>query len=157
MLEPSRAWMSARRRGCGRRSGPRDLLPGRGRCGRVGLPEPELVPLRTPAGHEPAHARHRGRRIRLAAEFPHPRRAGVDVVDVEVGAGAPLAGLHVGDRQAGLITDACHVVLEGTGKGLELPAEQRAPELASLRGVVSRGLEVYDLTGHAASSRIENA
>jgi hypothetical protein len=49
-----------------------------------------------------------------------------------------------------LVADAGHVVLEGAGRGLELPPEQRAPELASLRGVVGRDLEVHDLTGHLA-------
>ena len=61
-----------------------------------------------------------------------------------------LAGLHVGDRPARLLAHPRHVVLERAGKGLELPAEQRAPELAALRGVVGRDLEVNYLGRHCS-------
>src|SRR2546430_13565849 len=53
------------------------------------------------------------------SQFPDARGTGVDVVHLEVGARAALAGLHVGDRQAPLVADACHVVLEGPGIGVE--------------------------------------
>src|SRR5438132_4567112 len=127
-------WMSSRRR--------RAL-----RGGGVVLPEAELVPLRVFAGREPAHARHRLRLVRRAAELLHARGTGVDVVDVEVGARPSLAGLHVRDRGALLLADTGHVVLGRAGERLELPPEERAPELAPLRGVVRRDLDVHDLTG----------
>src|SRR5262249_42723794 len=129
----------------------RRRLPRPGPGGRVVPPEAELVSLRVLGRHEPAHARHRGRVVRLAPKVPDARGARVDVVHGEVGARAPLAGLHVGDRQAPLVADACHVVLEGTGIRLELPAEQPAPELAALAGVVGRDLEMHNLTGHGSS------
>src|SRR5918999_6183170 len=78
-------------------------LRGRGRGGRFVLPEAELVPLSVPADREPAHARHRARLVRLATELLHARSAGVDLLHVEVDARAPLLGLHVGDRSAGLL------------------------------------------------------
>src|SRR5947207_1874909 len=53
-----------------------------GRC--VGLPEPELVPLRVGAGLEPAHGRNGHRRAGLPAELGHTRRTRVDVVVLEV-------------------------------------------------------------------------
>src|SRR5215469_10654146 len=121
------------------------------------MPQAELVPLRVPAGREPAHARHGARLVCLAPKLLHALGAGLDVVHVEVGACASLAGLHVGDCQARLIAHARHVVLEGAREGLELPPEERAPELASLRGVVRRDLEVHDLTRHGPSSRIDDA
>src|SRR5205814_8878017 len=118
-------------------------LPGRGLSRRVVLPEAELVPVRVRAGREPAHAGDRHRLVRLAPELLHARRAGVDVVDVEVRARTSLAGLHVGDRPARLVADLGHVVLGRSGVGLELPPEERAPELAPFRGVVRRDLEVH--------------
>src|SRR5206468_3392907 len=62
-------------------------------------------------------------------------------------------GLHVGDRGAGLVADPGHVVLERSGERLELPPEERAPELAPLRGVVRRNLNVHRLAWHEPSSR----
>src|SRR6266571_4238750 len=132
-------------------------LPRRGRGGGVVLPQAEVVPLGVPAGREPAHARHRARVVRLATEFLHARGAGVDVVHVEVGANPALAGLHVGDRRARLVADSGHVVLERAGEGLELPLEERAPELTPLGGVVRRDLEVHRLAGHSDSSRIDGS
>src|SRR5207247_6634152 len=73
----------------------------RGRRRRIVLPEAELVSVRVLAGHEPSHVGDRHRLARLAAELPDTRRAGLDLVDVEVGARASLAGLHVRDRAAG--------------------------------------------------------
>ena len=81
------------------------------------------------------------------------RERGVDVVDAEVGARPALAGLHVGDRRATLVADPGHVVLGRARVRLELPPEERAPELASLRGVVGGDLEVHDLAGHWSSLR----
>src|SRR2546430_15878213 len=89
------------------------------------------------------------------SQFPDARGTGVDVVHREVGARAALAGLHVGDRQAPLVADACHVVLEGPGIGVELPPEQPAPKLAALPGVVGRDLEVHDLTRHGSSPGVD--
>src|SRR5437773_2220905 len=89
-------------------------------------------------------------RLPGSAQFPDARGTGVDVVHLEVGARAALAGLHVGDRQPPLVADACHVVLEGAGVGLELPPEQPAPKLAALPGVVGGDLEVHDLTRHGS-------
>src|SRR5262245_24424684 len=123
-------------------------LPGRGGSGRVGLPEAELVAVRVGAGREPAHARHRHRLVGLAPELGHARGARVDVVDAEVRARAALAGLHVGDRGALLVAEPGHVVLRRAGVRLELPAEQRAPELARLLRVVRRDLDVHNLAGH---------
>jgi hypothetical protein len=40
------------------------------------------------------------------------------------------------------------VVLERAGVGLELPPEQRAPELLAVAAVVRRDLDVDDLTWH---------
>src|SRR6266436_8121136 len=131
----------------------RRLTP-RGLRGRgVVLPEAELVPVRVLARGEPTHGRHRHRVAGLAAELLHPPRAGLDVVDVEVGAHPVLAGLHVRDRRALLVADPGHVVLRRAGKRLELPAEERAPELLPLGGVVCRDLDVHDLAWHEGSSR----
>src|SRR6059058_3519421 len=127
-------------------------LSGRGRSGRVDLPETELIPSGVLADGEPAHVRHRSRLSSLAAELPHARGAGVDFVHVEVCAYPMLAGLHVGDRGAGLVADPGHVVLERSGERLELPPEERAPELASLSGVVRRNLNVHRLAWHDPSS-----
>ena len=104
--------------------------------------------MRVLARHEPTHLRDRLRLVRLAAELLHTRGAGVDVVDVEVDAHPPLAGLHVRDSSTGLLAGPRHVVLGGTGVRLELPSEKGAPELATLRGVVGWDLEVHDLAGH---------
>src|SRR5690348_13061291 len=114
----------------------------------VGLPEAELVAVRVRAGREPAHAGNRRRLACLPAELVHPRRPRVDVVDREVGPGAAFARLHVGDRRALLPADLRGVVLERAGVGLELPPEQRAPELLALAGVVGRDLDVHDFTWH---------
>jgi hypothetical protein len=52
------------------------------------------------------------------------------------------------------VVDPGHVVLgRAAGIRLELPAEQRAPERARLRGVVGRDLDVDDLAGHRSSLR----
>src|SRR5262252_8193649 len=118
----------------------------RGRC--VGLPEAELVAVRVRAGREPAHGGNRHRLACLPAEFVHPRRACLDVVDCEVGPSAALARLHVGDRRGPRPLNLARVVLERSGIGLELPPEQRAPELLALGGVVGRDLDVHDLTWH---------
>src|SRR5207244_4069141 len=88
--------------------------------------------------------------VGLAAELLDARDPVIDVVDVEVGARAALCGLHVRDRGALLVADPGHVVLGRPGIGLELPAEERAPELALLLGVVCRNLDVNDLAGHVA-------
>jgi hypothetical protein len=58
------------------------------------MPEAELVPVGVFASHEPAHARHGHRLVRLAAKFPPRCGAGVDAVDVEVGAG-PVRGVTI--------------------------------------------------------------
>src|SRR5262249_62095008 len=71
-----------------------------------------------------------------------------DVVDAEVGARAALPGLHVRDRGALLVGEPGHVVLGRARVRLELPAEERAPELTRLLGVVSGDLDVHDLAGH---------
>src|SRR5204862_6586196 len=71
----------------------------------------------------------------------------------EVGARAALAGLHVGDRRALLLADLRHVVLERTGGVLELPPEERAPELATPPGVVGRDLDMHELAWHQFSSQ----
>ena len=42
--------------------------------------------------------------------------------------------------------DLCRVILERAGVRLELPPEQRAPELLAPLGVVRRDLDVHDLT-----------
>src|SRR5439155_11122367 len=128
-------------------------LSGRGWGGRIVLPETELVPSGVLAGGEPAHVRHRSRLSGLAAELPHARGTSVDVVHVEVRAYPMLAGLHVADRGAGLVADSGHVVFERSRVRLELPPEERAPELAPLRGVVRRNLNVNRLAGHDSSSR----
>src|SRR5216683_2750467 len=120
------------------------LRRSRGRC--VGLPEPELVPVRVLAGREPAHARNRHRLVCLPAELLHARRPCLDVVDREVRPRAALARLHVRDRRALLPADLRRVVLERAGVRLELPPEQRAPELLAPLGVVRRDLDVHDLT-----------
>src|SRR5215471_16925777 len=117
-----------------------------GRC--VDLPEAELVPMRVRAGREPAHTRNRHRLVCLPAELGHSRRACLDVVDGEVRPRAALARLHVRDRRALLPADLRGVVLERAGIRLELPPEQRAPELLALAGVVRRDLDVHDLTWH---------
>src|SRR5581483_9133215 len=124
------------------------LVLARPRRRLVVLPEAELVPLRVGAGREPAHVRNRHRVAGLAAELADARRAGVDVVDVEVRANAALARLHVRDRPAARVADARHVVLRRPRVRLELPAEERAPELTTLSRVVRRDLDVHDLTGH---------
>src|SRR6266581_9132297 len=114
------------------------LRRGWGRC--VGLPEPELVPVWVLAGREPAHARNRHRLVCLPAELVHTRRTCLDVVDREVRARAALARLHVRDRRTLLPANLRRVVLERAGVRLELPPEQRAPELLALVGVVRRDL-----------------
>src|SRR5206468_1692123 len=106
------------------------------------------VAVRVGAGREPAHARHRHRLVGLAAELAHARRTGIDVVDAEVRARAALPGLHVRDRAALLVAEPSHVVLGRPRVRLELPAEERAPELARLLGVVSWDLDVHNLAGH---------
>jgi len=83
-----------------------------------------------------------------AAALSHPGGAFVDVVDLEVGPGALLAGLHVRDRGALLVADLRHVVLGRARVGLELPAEQGAPELLGGPRVVGRQLEMDDLAGY---------
>src|SRR5581483_2622947 len=88
----------------------------------VVLPEAELVPLRVGAGREPAHVRNRHRVAGLAAELADARRAA-------------------------RVADARHVVLRRPRVRLELPAEERAPELTTLSRVVRRDLDVHDLTG----------
>src|SRR5262249_40432693 len=130
---------------------PQRDLPRWRRGGWVVLPEPELVAMWVAAGREPAHARNRGRLVRLAPQLPDARGTLLDVVPVEVGARAALARLHVGDRQAPLVADLCCVVLEGAGIGLELPPEQAAPKVAALRSVVGGDLEVHYLTRHGPS------
>src|SRR5438128_10239811 len=55
--------------------------------------------------------RHRSRLVRLAAELLHACRAGVDVIDVEVGARPALAWLHARDRAAHLVGVPGHEVL----------------------------------------------
>jgi len=120
------------------------LCRSRGRC--VGLPEPELVSVRVLTGGEPAHARDRHRLICLPAELIDPRRTCFDIVDREVRPCALLARLHVRDRRALLPADLCRVILERAGVRLELPPEQRAPELLAPLGVVRRDLDVHDLT-----------
>src|SRR5262249_8888471 len=59
---------------------------------------------------------------------------------------------HVRDRQARLVADLGHVVLElGLARsGVKPPPEERAPELSALRGVVRRDLEMHYLTWHSA-------
>src|SRR5207247_5062990 len=104
--------------------------------------------VRVVADGEPAHAWHRLRLVGLAAELLHARDAGVDVVDLEVGARAAFAGLNVRDTRALLVAEPRRVVLGRAGERLELPAEERAPELAPLRGIVRRDLDVHDLTRH---------
>src|SRR5437588_10832344 len=94
--------------------------------------------------------RHRLRLVRLTTELPHTRRTGVDVIDSEVHPDAVLAGLHVGDRAACLVADLGHVVLERPRKRLELPTEHGPPELASLRGVIRRDLEMHYLARHSS-------
>src|SRR4029078_3099970 len=103
-------------------------------------------------GDTTAHVAHGHAVARLAAQLTHAGGAGVDVVDVEVRARALLAGLHVRDGQAALLPDPGHVVLGRAGVVLELPAEERAPELAALRRVVRRDLEVDYLAGPRPSS-----
>src|SRR6516164_9590471 len=117
-----------------------------GRC--VDLPEAELVAVRVLAGREQAHARNRHRLACLAAELVHACHARLDVIDREVRPHAVLARLHVRDRRALLPADLRGVVLERAGIGLELPPEQRAPELLACLGVVRRDLDVHDLTWH---------
>src|SRR6185503_11912698 len=115
----------------------------------VDLPEPELVPLRVLADGEPAHLRNGHGLAGLAAELLYASDALADVVDVEVRPDPALAGLHVGDGDAPLVVDASREVLTRSGVRLtELPPEQPAPELASLRGVVGRDLEMDRLTSH---------
>ena len=86
----------------------------------------------------------------MAAEFLHLRRAGIDVVDVEVRPRAFLARLHIRDRSAAVIADARHEVLarDVARSLLELPPEEPAPELLCFRGVVGRNLDVNHVTGH---------
>ena len=62
--------------------------------------------------------------LRFPAELLHVRGTGVDVVDVEVGAHATLAGLHIGDSGSRIVADAGHVVLARSSKGLECPTEK---------------------------------
>src|SRR5581483_11030539 len=147
----------ARRRltpvGPGGRARARPCAPRRGLPGRVGgrlvaLPEAELVAVRIAAGGEPAHLGDRGGLARLAAELPDASHAGVDLVDREVGARAAPSRLHVRDRRALVLGDPGHVVLGRAGKRLELPAEQRGPELPAAGGVVGGDLQVNDLPWH---------
>src|SRR6266581_1865061 len=144
----NRAWSHERARYVSDRAVNRTLesLTGHRRWGRcVGLPEPELAPLRVLAGREPAHARNRHRLVRLPAEFRHTRRTCLDVVDREVRPHTALARLHVRDRRALLPANLRGVVLERARVRLEPPPEQRAPELLARLGVVRRDLDVHDL------------
>src|SRR6516225_5440721 len=138
-----RAWLARRARRVYRTG---LLRRSRGRC--VGLPEPELVPVRVLTGREPAHGRDRHRLACLPAEFLYPHRTCLDVVYREVRPHAVLARLHVGDRRALLPANLRRVVLERAGVRLELPAKQGAPELLAPGGVVRRDLDVHDLTWH---------
>src|SRR6516162_9408128 len=117
----------------------------RSRGRRVGLPQPELVPVRVLAGREPAHGRNRCRGACLPAELIHTRRARFNVIDREVRPHTALARLHIRDRYALLAADLGRVVLERAGVRLELPPEQGAPESLALAGVVRRDLDVHDL------------
>src|SRR5690242_4122034 len=134
---------------------PRRLLRHRG--GLVVLPETEFVAMRVTAHREPAHAGHRHAIGRLAAKLLDAGDPGVDVVDVEVRPGPALLGLHVGDGGAGALAGASHVVFRRPRVGLELPAEEAAPELAALDGVVGGDLEMHDLAGHASSWSVERS
>src|SRR4029077_5663978 len=110
--------------------------------------------VRVGAGREPAHAGHGHLVARVSAELAHPRDAGVDLVDVEVRARALLAGLHVRDRRALALAEPGHVVLARPREVLELEPKEPAPERAGLLGVVGWNLDVDDLSGHPASSRV---
>src|SRR4029077_6963727 len=102
------------------------------------LPEAELVAVGITADGEPAHAGDRHAVAGLTAQLADTGAAGVDVVDAEVGTRAALARRHIGDGGARLLADPGHVVLERPGERLELPAEQRAPELAAPPPAVRR-------------------
>ena len=117
---------------------------------RVVLPEAELVALGVLADREPAHARDGHRLAGLAAELGDARVAGVDVVDVEVDARARACRLGPIDRAARVFGEPRHVVLGRAAlEGLELPAEEPAPELARLRRVARGNLDVNHLSSHA--------
>src|SRR5512134_2777487 len=116
---------------------------------RIGLPETELVAFDVLTGREPAHSGHRQRVAALAAERAHAGRLGVDVVDVEVDARPALLAVGTVDRTARRLGEPGHVVLgRAPGVLLELPAEERAPELACPGGVAGRDLEVNHLACH---------
>src|SRR3990170_1388773 len=126
-----------------------------GRCSRrIGLPETELVPLGVLADREPAHPRDRHRVSPFAAELADARCSRVDVVDVEVHAHPPLVAVRTVDRATHLLGELGHVVLGRPWKLLELPPEERAVELACLRGVARGDLEVNRLACHAFSSHV---
>src|SRR6266542_1561339 len=109
--------------------------------------------MRVGAVREPPQARDRHRVGRLPAELPDVRGAGVDLVDHEVGARAPFAGLHARDRRTLLIADRGRVVIGRAGNLLELPPEERTVELPHLLVVVGRDLDVHELTGHVPPYR----
>ena len=99
-----------------------------------------------PGRPRPAHGRNWHRLACLPAELRHTRGACLDVVDREIRPRTALARLHVRDRRALLPANLRHVVLERAGVRLELPSEQRAPELLTPLRVVRRNLDVHDLT-----------
>ena len=90
----------------------------------------------------------------LATELGDAARGHLDVVDIEVHAQSMLARLHGRYSCALAVADTGHVVLVRARERLELPPEQPTPERLRAGRVVSRDLNMHNLTGHVPAPHV---
>src|SRR5437867_13017092 len=95
----------------------------------VRLEEAERVAFGVLASREPADVRDRLLLLGLAAEVPHLRQVGVDVVALEVNDRAVLAGLLGVDSAAPAVVLEHPVVQPLHAGALDRPAAEALPEL----------------------------